>query len=172
MGSQESARLAKCVRDKIQEFKKLCEGLDEKTASLAPAGRWSPKEIVSHLCGPEGVGFMPSMRVFLDKDTPRVDIKPEDPYFTEKRKRMSLKELLSEAERGYAEIARFVETLSEAQLARKAHIPLLKDTPIGEYPTLGAWIGAIGEYHVGFHIDHLREILQALGVSAAPGVKK
>jgi hypothetical protein len=172
MANEESARLAKVVRDKIEEFKRLCEGIDEKTASQAPSGRWSPKEIVSHLCGPEGVGFLASIQVFLDKDTPRVDIKAEDPFFTEKRSRMSLKELLVEADKEYARIAGFVEKLSDAQLARKAHIPLLKDTPIGEYPTLATWIGAIGGYHIGFHMDHMREILQALGVSAAPGVKK
>ena len=40
--------------------------------------------------------------------------------------------------------------------------PLLKDTPMGKYPTLAAWIDGIADYHLTFHIDHMYEILQAL----------
>jgi len=64
-------------------------------------------------------------------------------------------------------MADVVEGLSEKQLSRKAHIPLLKETPIGEYPTLAMWVQAIGEYHLGSHIDHMKEILQAIGVAFA-----
>ena len=163
----EGVRLSQVIRQKMEQFKGLCKGIDEKTASRAPEGRWSPKQIVSHLCGPEGVGFLPSMQAFLDKDTPRLDIKPEDPFFSENRSWMSLAELLSEFEKECRRAAEFAERLTDEQLARKAHIPLLKEAPMGEYPTLAQWIGAIGEYHVGFHIDHMKEILQALGVSAA-----
>ena len=53
--------------------------------------------------------------------------------------------------------------LTEEQLARTAHIPKLNDSPLGEYPTLDGMIYGLGEYHVQFHIDHLREILAALG---------
>jgi len=40
--------------------------------------------------------------------------------------------------------------------------PLLKDTPMGQYPTLAAWIDGIAHYYLIFHIEHMREILQAL----------
>ncbi len=165
MATAEGVQLSQVILQKMEQLKELSKGIDEKTASRAPEGRWSPKQIVSHLCGPEGVGFLPSMQAFLDKDTPRLDIKPEDPFFSENRSRMTLSELLSEFERECNRAAKFAEGLTDEQLARKAYIPLLKDTPMGEYPTLAQWIGAIGEYHVGFHIDHMKEILQALGAA-------
>ncbi|MBI4963661.1 MAG: DinB family protein [Desulfomonile tiedjei] len=164
--SEEAGRLSQIIDQKVEEFKGLTQGLDEETASRAPAGRWSPKQIVSHLCGPEGRGFLPSIVAIVEQDTPRIDIDPENPFFTEKRSRMTLSELLAEFESEYRRIAEFTTGLSEEQLGRKAHIPLLKETPMSEYPTCAAWIAAIGEHHLGMHIDHMREILQGLGVSA------
>lgn len=167
MPSSQGAQLSQMIHKKVEELKKLCEGLDETTASRAPSGRWSPKQILSHLCGPEGVGFMAGTRTFLEKDTPRLDIEAENPFFTEKRSRMTVAQLMTELEKEYGRMADFVTGLSEEQLARKAHVPLFKETPIGEYPSLAMWIHALGEHHMGSHIDHMREILAALGVGSA-----
>ena len=76
---------------------------------------------------------------------------------------MTFAALLAEFEKEYSRIADFAAGLSADQLDRKAHVPLLKETPLGEYPTLAEWIAALVDYHVGFHTDHLREIRGALG---------
>src|SRR5208337_4767320 len=88
MASSTGTQLAQGIRGKIEELKKICGGLDESTASRAPTGRWSPKEILSHLWGPEGSGHLPILQGFLDRETPRIDIEPENPFFSEKRARM------------------------------------------------------------------------------------
>lgn len=163
MAAEQARELAQEVRRKSQEVRVLCQDLDEDTASRAPAGRWSPKQIISHLCGPEGVGYLPGIRAILEQDTPRLDIEGANPFFTENRSRRTLSQLIEELEGELGRIADFTEGLSEEQLNRNAHVPLFKETPIGEYPTLAMWVHALACYHVSFHIDHLREVLRALG---------
>ncbi len=168
MADQNGQEIAQEVRRKMAEFRSTCEGLNEETSSQSPKGRWSPKQIISHLCGPEGTGFLPGLKAFLTQDTPLIDLVPENPYWSDRRSRMKLSELLAEFDREYSDIASFVEGLSKEQLSRKAHIPMLKESPLGEYPTLAQWVSGLSGYHIGFHIDHMREILQALGL---PGKK-
>jgi len=89
MATSTGIQLAQGITRKIEELKKVCEWLDESMASRAPAGRWSPKEILSHLWGPEGSGRLPILQAFLDEETPTIDMEPGNPYFSEKRARMT-----------------------------------------------------------------------------------
>jgi hypothetical protein len=162
MATLRGNELAQEIGQKVAALKQACQGVDENLASRAPADRWSPKQILSHLCGPENVGHLPILRAFIDSDTPVIDLDTENPFFTETRAAMSFSELVAECEMNYRRVANFATELTEEQLARKAHIPKLKDSPLGEYPTLDGMISGLGEYHIQFHIDHLREILAAL----------
>ena len=165
MTTHEGAGLADGIRKKAEEMSSLCRGLSEEAASRAPEGRWSPKQIISHLCGPEGVGLLPALRLILEQDIPLIDLKAEDPFFTGKRTSMTMSELLTEFRKEYLQIADFVAGLSEVQLQRKAHIPMLRESNLGEYPTLASFVGGLMDYHMDFHIKHMQEIMQALGVT-------
>jgi hypothetical protein len=162
MGTIRGNQLAQEILQKVAALKQVCQGVDENLASRAPADRWSPKLILSHLCGPEGRGHLAILRTFIDSDIPLIDLDTENPFFTEHRAAMSFSELVAECEMNYRRVASFASELTEEQLALTAHIPKLKDSPLGEYPTLDGMIYGLGEYHVQFHIDHLREILAAL----------
>jgi hypothetical protein len=167
MGSSEGKVLAELIRQKSGEFSRLFVGLDEATASRAPSGRWSPKEILSHAAGPEGAGLTAAIRSFLEHDTPTLDMEPANPFFTGNRPKMTVAELLQEVKAEYSRIADIVGGLSDEQLARKAHIPAFKDTPLGEYLTLAVFVRAMTEHHLDFHIGHAKEIIEALGAGKA-----
>ena len=158
--------LAEGIRQNVDELKKVCRGVDESTASRAPEGRWSPKEILSHLWGPDGNGPLPLFRQFLSGETPTLDIDPGNPFFSESRSGMTFNALLAEVEKSYDRIIVFAAGLTREQLERKAHIPKMKESPWGEYPTLESLISVLAERHLHFHTGHMREILQGLGVPA------
>ena len=162
MATSRGNQLAQEIRQKVAALKQVCQGVDENLASRAPTDGWSPKQILSHLCGPEDVGHMPILRAIVDSDTPMIDLDTDNPFFTDNRARMSVSELVAECEMNFQRVANFAAERTEEQLARKAHIPKLKDSPLGEYPTLDGMISVLGEFHFQDHIDHLREILAAL----------
>lgn len=162
MATKTGTHLAEIIRAALAELKKTCAGVDEATASRAPAGRWSPKEILSHLIGREEGYHLALCRKFTEADEPLIDIVPEQTHFTEERRAMSFAQLVQAVEREYEGVAAYALTLDEDQFARTAHIPLFKKSPLTEYPTLAAIVGGMGQYHVQMHIDHLRQVLTEL----------
>ncbi|MCM0080567.1 ClbS/DfsB family four-helix bundle protein [Geomonas sp. Red32] len=162
MVTNRGSNLARGIRQKVEALKLVCAEVDEDLASRAPKDRWSPKEILSHLSGPEGKGHLPILQSFLESEPRTISLDAGNPFFTAHRASMTFKELVAECERNYDRVTRFAEGLSDEQLDSKAHIPELKDSPLGEYPTLEAMIQGLGEYHIQFHVDHLGEILAEL----------
>jgi hypothetical protein len=165
MSTPEGEKLVNLIETRLAELQDLCEGLDDKTASRAPEGRWSPKEILSHILGPDGKQITCTLKPFIDQDKPLIEIEPENTYYIGERAKLPLGWLLTEVELEYVRMALFVSKLTKEQLNRKAHIPLMKDTPAGEYPTLAAWVEVIADYHLSFHVKHMKEVLEALAKS-------
>jgi hypothetical protein len=119
--------------------------------------------MLSHLMGDEGESFVTGLRRFVDEDTPLIGVVAGLPYYTPARQAMSLSELRTGVWRQYQEVADFIGSLSDEQLGRKGRVPLLKDTPIGEQPTLGQWAGAIINFHLTDHIGQMGKVREALG---------
>lgn len=167
MATTTGSKVAGEIREKIDALVALGREIDVQTLSRAPEGRWSPQEILSHILGADG-GYRPLFQAFLDADMPTLNIGVEKTYLSEERQGMDAGALCDAVRREYEAMAAFAEGLSEEQLSRKARIPQLKQSPLGEYPTLGALIAGLGRYHLQFHIDHLREVLDALAAQGKP----
>ena len=161
MVSATAMSLRDALAQKVRELAEAVAGIDEQAAARRPSeGEWCAKEVLSHLCGDEGESFVTGLRRFVEEDTPLIGVVAGLPYYSPRRQGMTVAELLSAVEQRYEEMAGFLGGLSDEQLARKARIPLLKETPIGEYPTLGQWAGALINFHLADHINQIGKARQ------------
>ena len=156
--------MATSLRDqldaKVKEISNLVSNVSDDQAARAPAqGEWCVKEVLSHLAGDDGRESLRRLQRFVQEDTPSVDLTPGLTH-GDQHQGKSAQQLLAEVEGQYSEIARFVGGLSDGQLSRKAHIPMLKESPLGEYPTLGQWTGFLINYHLAGHIAQLQKLCQ------------
>ena len=164
MVSVAATSLRDALEQKMKELGETLEGMDEGNAARRPAdGAWCCKEMLSHLMGDEGESFVTGLHRFLDEDTPLIGVVAGLPYYSPARQAMSLSEMRAGVWRQYEEVADFIGGLSDEQLARKGRVPLLKETPIGEQPTLGQWAGAIINFHLTDHIGQMGKVREALG---------
>src|SRR3989304_6624512 len=136
----------------MKELGETLEGMDEEDAARRPAdGEWCCKEMLSHLMGDEGESFVTGLRRFVDEDTPLIGVVAGLPYYTPARQAMSLSELRTGGWRQYQEVADFIGSLNDEQLARKGRGPVLKGTPPGGQAPLGEMAGALINFHLPAH---------------------
>ncbi len=156
-----SASLKEQLQERIRTIEQLTSDVSNEQAGEAPAeGEWCVKEVLSHLAGDETRSFYDGIKAFVDEDTPTYDLTPGDSYFDSAREGASIGELRTSVVDQYGRIGDLLGSLSEEQLTRTAHTPQFKDTPIGEYPTLGAWSAALINYHLSDHIAQIQSLCQ------------
>jgi uncharacterized damage-inducible protein DinB len=149
------------LNQKVEEIKQAVAEIDEAKATTSPgSGEWSAKEILWHLTGEEHALKTFEMERFLKEDTPELGVEPGRSPYNADRAKTPVKELVSRVENQYAEVGSFLAGLNEEQLNRKAHIPFLKETPLGEYPTLGQWAIGLINFHLNDHIQQLKSLQQ------------
>ena len=149
--------LSEQLKSKVNEVKEVVSGLSEERATKPKAqGEWTAKQVLSHLCGDNDAFSMYEFKRFLEEDNPDLGVTPG--AYGDVRKDAPLPELVSKIDSDYAKIGSFLAGLSDEQLARTAHVPFLKETPLGEYPTLGQWAGAVINFHLADHVNQLRSL--------------
>lgn len=146
------------VATKVNEVKSLVSGMSVEQALKKPsAGEWCANEVLSHLIGEELGEWKARIEAFVIQDTPTIEITPGI-SFIEGRSGQSTGELLAEFESAYSTFGTFLAGLSQEQLSRKAHVPLFKETPLGEYPTLEQFAAGVISFHVADHVQQIRSL--------------
>jgi hypothetical protein len=147
------------LQQKVQEVKQVAGGLSEQQAQRRPAeGEWSAKEVLWHLTNRENALVMYECNRFLEEETPELSVQPGALTYGPEREKASVKELVSRLDGQYSELGKFLGGLNEEQLNRKARVPFLKDTPLGDTPTLGQWMFGIINFHLDDHLKQLQTL--------------
>ncbi|HET9476830.1 MAG TPA: hypothetical protein VFP63_05010, partial [Dehalococcoidia bacterium] len=92
------------------------------------------------------------------EDTPFIEIIPGQSNFDDEQKERPVADILSDVVARYSEVAGFLGSLSSAQLQRKAHVPLFKETPFGEYPTVEQLASGLINFHMSAHVGQLQNL--------------
>jgi hypothetical protein len=127
-------------------------------------GEWTAREVLSHLLfGPDWkpAGLLAS---FAERDLPVIDIAPGETFLTSERRALTLKQLVDALAAQRQEVFDYLRGLSEADLGRKARIPLFKSFMGTDEIPLLMFVGAMYDYHLNDHAGQLAKIRKAVGL--------
>jgi hypothetical protein len=136
-------------------------------------GEWTTRQVLCHLLGAPGWRPVPVLSTFVKAEPgeaaelPVIDITPGQTHVTPERQMMKLQQFKNAIDRHRREVFEYLETLSAADLQRKARIPLFKQFLGTDEVTVPIWIGIYFVVHWGDHAGQLAKIRQAVGLPEA-----
>jgi hypothetical protein len=148
-------------------LRRQLEGMEPYADRAEAPGEWSTREVLTHLLFEEGWEPVALLKSFADKDLPVIDIKPSDTNMTPERERMSLDDLVQALDAQRRAVFGYLEGLGDADLGRKARVPLFKQFMGTDEIPLPVFVGAMFDYHWNDHAGQIGKIRTAVGLPAA-----
>jgi hypothetical protein len=142
-------------------------GLEPHLERSDAPGEWTAREVLSHLLFQPGFSPVALLKTFADRDLPVVEIVPGATFLDDHRRKMMLKEFADALDTQRRTVLEYLGSLTEAQLARKARIPLFKQFMGTDEITIPMFVGAIFGYHWNDHAGQLAKIRKAIGFPEA-----
>ena len=130
-------------------------------------GQWTTREVLCHLLFEPGWKPVPLLKTFADTNLPVVNIDPGLVEVTAERKDMTLKQLADALDAQRRDVTNYLDGLGEADLRRKARIPLFKEIMGVDEVDIPTFVGALFEYHWNDHASQLAKIRKAVGLPDA-----
>src|SRR5262244_3432461 len=143
------------------------QGMDTHMEATEAPGEWTTRQVLAHLLFEPGWKPVPLLKSFADKDLPVVHVNPGDADVTGDRKTMTLKQFTASLEGQQRDVMNYLEGLSEADLQRKARIPLFKEIMGIEEIDIPTFVGALFEYHWNDHAGQIAKIRKSVGLPEA-----
>jgi hypothetical protein len=140
------------------------QGMEPHLDKSDRSGQWTTREVLCHLLFEPGWKPVLLLKSFAEKDLPVIDIKPGDADMTAERRTMTLKQFTDALEGQRRDVVTYLEGLSEADLNRKARIPIFKEIMGVDEIDIPTYVGALFEYHWNDHAGQLAKIRKAVGL--------
>lgn len=169
MASQSVKELRERVDAAHRNLTAQLAGMEPHLDRSDAPGEWTAREVLSHLLFQPGFDPVTVLKTFADRDLPLLEISPGDTYLDERRKALTLKEFADALETQRRAVLGHLDGLSEAELARRARIPLFKQFMGTDEIPIPMFVGALFDYHWNDHASQLAKIRKAVGLPDAGG---
>src|SRR5215475_14319530 len=143
------------------------EGLGPYLERSDAPGEWTTREVLCHLLFEPGFDPTALLKTFANRDLPVVEITPGDTHLTPERRKMSLKELVDGLDNQRRGLFAYLDGQSDAELGRKARIPLFKQFMGTDEIPIPMFVGAMFDYHWNDHAGQIAKIRKAAGLPEA-----
>ena len=149
-------------------LKAQLQGMEPYLDRSDAPGEWTTREVLCHLLFEPGWKPVPLLKRFAVTDLPLVQVDPGLVAMTPERKAMTLKQLSDVLDAQRRDVSNYLDGLSDADLRRKARIPLFKEIMGIDEVDIPTFVGALFDYHWNDHASQLAKIRKAVGLPEAP----
>ena len=146
---------------------KQLQGMEPLLDKSDAAGEWTTRQVLCHLLGDPDSKPVAMLKSFTSSNLPVIEIKPGYAPVTPERQKMTLAQLQGTLAAQHRDIFGYLESLGEADLGRKAKIPLFKQFMGTDEITLPVYVGAMFDYHWNDHAEQIAKIRKANGMPDA-----
>jgi len=167
MASQTVAELKKKTDEAWANLSRQLQGMEPYIDRSDAPGEWTTREVLCHLLSEADSDPVALLRTFADRNLPVVDVNASDTHMTPERQKATLKELTDSLDGQRRSLFAYHEGLSDAELGRKARIPLFKDFVGTDEIPVAMFVGAMFDYHWNDHAGHIAKIRKAAGLPEA-----
>jgi len=145
---------------------KQLQGMEPFLDKSDAPGEWTTRQVICHLLFEPGWDPVALLKSFSTSNLPVVEITSVSDT-SGSRQTASLKQLLDSLDALRKAIWGYLEGLSDADLKRKARIPLFKELMGSEEVPIPVYVGALFDYHWNDHAGQLAKIRKAAGLPDA-----
>jgi hypothetical protein len=130
-------------------------------------GEWTTRQVLCHLLADPDRKPVAMLKEFSISNLPVIEIKPGYAPVTPERQKMTIAQLRAALEAQRRDIFGYLESLGDADLERKAKIPLFKQFMGTDEIALPVYVGAMFDYHWNDHAAQIAKIRKANGMPDA-----
>ena len=145
-------------------FSKQLRGMEPYLDKSDAPGEWTTRQVLCHLLADPVSKPVAMLRSFATSNLPVIEIEPGDAPVTPERQNMTLAQLWEALEAQRRDIFGYLESLTEADLGRKAKIPLFKQFMGTDEIALPTYVGAMFDFHWNDHAGQIAKIRKANGL--------
>ena len=143
------------------------QGMEPHLDRSDAPGEWTTRQVLCHLLEEPDWNPVAGLKGFAIAALPVIEIKPGYAAVTPERQKMTLAQLREALEARRGDIFGYLESLGDADMARKAKIPLFKQFMGTDEIALPVFVGAMFDYHWNDNAGQIAKIRKANGLPDA-----